>query len=344
MLQLKNQTPFQAQIFLFPDPQGIDTLYVVVKATFGLDPHIHIAEKQQPLVMADEYWGEPGMSSLKYATEVHPAKPGTDIVVVAEACAPQNRPVPEMTVGLVVAGRTIILKVFGDRYWEKGLFSASPSSPKPFLRMPLVYERAFGGMHVIDKENGKILAETRNPVGKGFLGKRSYRELADVGVPNIEDYRNLIKTPQDSLSPVGFGCIAPSWQPRASYAGTYDDAWQKNRAPYLPLDFNARFFHTAHPDLVFNEYLKGGEPVSMTNMSPRGKQQFILPVCDLNIVVTMGGGKNMPKANLETVLLEPTDERLCLVWRAAVPCDKKALKVSQIDVELNKLTLDRLGA
>jgi len=345
MLQLKNKSPFQSQIFLFPDPQGIDTLYVVVKATFGLDPQLQIAEKQIPIVMADEYWGEPGVSSLKYATEVHPEKPGTDVVVVAEACAPQNRPISEMAVEMSIAGRTNILKVSGDRYWKKGFSDASLSYPKPFLRMPLVYERAFGGMHVIDQKAGNILAETRNPVGKGFWGKRDKKELDEVGVPNIEDHWNPIKAPEDNPKPVGFGYIAPSWQPRLTYAGTYDEAWQKKRAPYLPHDFDPRFFHAAHPDLLFNKCLKGGEPVSMTNMSPKGKQQFVLPVCDLEINVTMAGQKHSPQANLETVLLEPTDERLCMVWRAALPCDKKALKVSQIGVTLNKINIgNRQGA
>ncbi|MEN6320470.1 MAG: DUF2169 domain-containing protein [Syntrophaceae bacterium] len=344
MLQLKNKTPFQSQIFLFPDPQGIDTLYVVVKATFALDPEIHIAEKQQPIVNADEYWGEPGKSSLRYAAEVHPAKPGTDVIVIAEACAPQNRPVAEMKVELAVAGRTNILKVFGDRYWEKGVSHPSPSSPKPFLRMPIVYERAFGGTYIIDKEGGKVLAEARNPVGKGFLGSYNHQDLTEVGVPNIEDYRNPLKSPEDRPKPVGFGYIAPSWQPRLSYAGTYDEVWQKKRAPYLPHDFNPRFFHTAHPDLIFDKYLKGGELVSMINMSPNHKQQFSLPICDLNIAVSIDGKIERPKVNLETVLLEPTNDKCCLTWRAAVPCDKKALKVSLIDVELNKLTIDRQGS
>lgn len=340
MLQLTNKSPFQTQIFLFPDPQGIDTLYVVVKATFGLDPHLHIAEKQIPITMADEYWGEPGVSSLKYATEVHPAKPGTDIVVIAEACAPQNRPVSEMTVDLSIAGRTNRLKVSGDRYWKKGLSDVSLSSPRPFFRMPLIYERAFGGTHIIDKDSGNILAETRNPVGKGFWGKRDKQEPTEVGVPNIEDYRNPIKAPGDNPNPAGFGCVAPSWQPRLTYAGTYDEAWQKKRAPYLPQNFDPRFFHAAHPDLVFDKYLKGGEPVSMTNMSPKGKQQFVLPLCDLEINAIVAGQKNSPQANLETVLLEPTDERFCMVWRAALPCDKKTLKVNQIDVKLNKININ----
>ncbi len=344
MLQLLNKTPFPTQMFLLPDPQGIDTLYVLVKATFGLDPHVHVAEKQMPIVMMDEYWGEPGASSLKYASEAHPSKPGTDVVVIAEACAPQNRPVSEMTVELNVAGRRNILKAYGDRNWKKGIFGASPGSPKPFLRLPLVYERAFGGMHVIDQEEGKILAETRNPVGKGYIGKRGRHELDEAGVANIEDARNPIKSPKDQPRPVGFGCIAPSWAPRISYAGTYDESWQKNRAPYLPKDFDPRFFHAAHPDLIFNQYLKGGEPVGMVNMSPKGKQNFVLPVCDLKISVFIGDEEHTPTANLETVLLEPTDEKLCMMYRAAVPCDKKTLKVSRVDVELKTLTLKEQGA
>ena len=188
-----------------------------------------------------------------------------------------------------------------------------------------------------------MLAEMRNPVGKGFLGTHNHQDLSELGVPNIEDYRNPIKSPEDKPKPVGFGCISPSWHPRLSYAGTYDEIWQKKRAPYLPHDFDQRFFHTAHPDLIFGKYLKGGEPVSMTNMSPKRKQRFSLPICDLNIAVSIDGKIERPKVNLETVLLEPTDDKCCLSWRAAMPCDKKALKVSQINVELNELTLDRQG-
>lgn len=37
MLQLRNESPFVPGLFLFPDEQGVDTLYVVVKATFELE-------------------------------------------------------------------------------------------------------------------------------------------------------------------------------------------------------------------------------------------------------------------------------------------------------------------
>ena len=52
MLQLKNNTPFQSSIFVFPNEQGIDTLYVVVKATFAVGDCIEVAETQRPVAEA----------------------------------------------------------------------------------------------------------------------------------------------------------------------------------------------------------------------------------------------------------------------------------------------------
>ena len=53
MLQLKNQSPLAPAISLLPNKDGIDTLYVVVRATFELEPALKLAEKQLPPVLAD---------------------------------------------------------------------------------------------------------------------------------------------------------------------------------------------------------------------------------------------------------------------------------------------------
>jgi len=323
MFHLKNDTPFAAQLFLFPDLQGMDTLCVVVKATFDLAPGTPVAEMQQPVTLTDDYRGEPGRSSLKYATEAHPSKPGTDVVVLGEACSPRDRPVPELFVRVSVAGRSSTLKVFGDRHWEKTLMGVAPGRPRPFVRMPIVYERAYGGSHVIDRASGRVEAESRNPVGIGFPGGTGSRKPADARLPNIEDPRNLIKTPKDRPAPAGYGYIAPSWEPRASYAGTYDGQWRKTRAPFLPEDFDPRFFQAAHPDLVFPGHLRGGEPVSLTNLTPEGERAFTLPACEPRIEVRVAGRFEAAKARLDTVLLEPADERLCMVWRSSTGCGKR---------------------
>ena len=336
MLQLKNTSPFKAQVLALPDAQGIDTLYVVVKATFTLHPKLALADEQLPVTLADAYWGEPGKSSLKYASEAHLTKPGTDVVVVGEAFAPHGRAAPSVDVGLTVAGRTGGFRVFGDRRWERSFLSTSPSRPEPFVRMPLVYERAFGGVHVEDELLGEIHAEGRNPVGRGFLGKREADELSEVGLPNLEDVQALIRSPGDAQRPMGFGFVAPNWEPRLGYAGTYDERWQKERAPYLPDDFDPRFFHGAHPDWVFEKPLKGGEEVVMFNLSPRMQEKLRIPTCALDITVKIAGQPQTPRPSLETVLLEPSEGRLCLTFRAAVPCDKKLLKVEEIAIGLQQ--------
>jgi hypothetical protein len=37
--------------------------------------------------------------------------------------------------------------------------------------------------------------------------------------------------------------------------------------------------------------------------------------------------------NLETLLIEPEENRFCLTWRASLRCDKKVLKVQEIAIE-----------
>ena len=47
MLQLQNTTPFKASIAVLPDRAGIDTLYVVVKATLSLRPKLSSRNRPQ---------------------------------------------------------------------------------------------------------------------------------------------------------------------------------------------------------------------------------------------------------------------------------------------------------
>lgn len=338
MLQVRNETPFTPGIFLFPDEKGVDTLYVVLKATFEFTPGgPRLSEKQQKLVLADEPWGKPGESSLKYASEAHLLKPGTDVVLVGDAYAPKGRPVPSSLVSVQVGALRKVVQVFGERHWKGGLVSPRPSTPEPFLRMPLVYERAYGGIHAQEGGRGKVLSEPRNPVGRGFRGRRSASEMAGQPLPNLEDPLKLIEGISDTPAPAGFGFVAPSWQPRQSFAGTYDHAWQTQRSPYLPLDFRAEFFLAGPAGLCTRQFLSGGEPVELIGASPDGVKQFRLPECRLSVTVDIAGQPRKPPLQLETLLLEPGESRFSMLWRGAVPCDKKALKVEQALFQLQAL-------
>lgn len=340
MLQLENRTPFASTLAALPDARGIDTLHVLVRATFTMQKARAVATEQVPICLADEHYGEPDKSSLRYASEVHLPKPATDVVLVGSAWTAASPRRDQVDVLLDVAGRSKVLRVFGDRYWTQGLLRLAASPPLPFDSMPIVYERAYGGVHRPTPDAMTFFAEERNPVGTGFRGKRATKDFVGQLLPNIEDPRQLIDAPGTAATPQGFGFIAAHWMPRRRYAGTYDDAWRRTRAPILPQDFDPRFNNAAHPDFVLDRHLRGGEPVVAVNLCAAGPLRFDLPICEFEVTASVGGERLHSEPRLECVLLEPDADRLCLSWRATVPVDKKLLRVEFVQVAMRRLHLD----
>ncbi|MFO7562983.1 MAG: DUF2169 domain-containing protein [Enhygromyxa sp.] len=332
MLQLRNTSPFAASLFGIPDQRGVDTLIVVVKASFCFGDPPSIAPEQVPVVLADEYWGAPESSSLRYPSEVHFGKPGADVLVLGEARAPRDQPVTELEVSVRVGDRSKRARVHGDRYWTEGVRGLQPSRAQPFVRMPLIYERAFGGQQL--DRHGRTLADPRNPVGVGFLGERHPSELLGHPVPNLDDPDHPLERLGQAPPPVGFGALAPSWAPRLDYAGTYDERWRKLRAPLLPEDFDPRYFHAGAEGLRFDEPLRGGEPVLLDGLDPDRRWQFTVPRCELEIVARIAGEARPLRPVLETVLLEPEARRFCLSWRASSRVAGQLLRVERVSIGL----------
>jgi hypothetical protein len=326
MLQIDNQTPFYAVLSVLPDRVGIDTLYVILKATLVLRPKLALASEQLPVTLADEYYGDPTESSLRKSSEIHIGKPGTDVLLIGRAWGPQGQAVSEALVRVAAAERQKTIRVLGDRVWQS---DGTPTPPEPFEAMPLVWERAFGGVHPLED---RMLAEERNPIGVGFAGKRSAQELTGHPVPNLESSGEPLARQGQSLTPVCFAPTAPHWLPRRAFAGTYDEVWQRQRAPYLPADFDPRFLQCAAPELAFDRYLLGGEPIEVAGASAEGAIAFPIPAANLKVAVKVAGSVEHPPVNLETVLLEPDENRVSLTWRAALPCDRKVLKVEKVTV------------
>jgi len=330
VLQLQNETPFKAAFAVLPDRNGVDTLHVIVKATLTLKPRLALAPTQMPVTLADEYYDDPQTSSIKLASEMHIGKPGTDVLLVGSAHAAGGDEVTNSIVSVAAAGRVKHVRVSGDRFWRR---DGGMTAPQPFTSMPLVWERAFGGTHVLPE---RVLAEERNPIGLGFRGKRSAGEMADEPVPNIEDPSTPLTSAGDVGTPVCFAPSSPAWLPRRAFAGTYDAAWQRRRAPYLPDDFDARFFMMAAPELAFEQYLAGGEPFQLDGVHPDGPIAFSLPAAPLELEVTVAGSPERPPANLETVLIAPDVNLLCLSWRATLAVDRKVLKVETIAIGMKQ--------
>jgi len=331
MLQLKNNTPFAANLALFPNQQGVDTLYILVCATFKIGRKWMLVDEQYPPLAEDVYWGDdPQTSSLRYASDYHLGKPQTDIIMLGHAWAPEGKKLSSRDVSLRVGQVSKTVRVFGERQWQNG----SISSPQPFESMPLVYERAFGGMH--QHEDQIVSAELRNLVGCGYLGKQKAQVLDGKPLPNLEDPRHLLQRAGDIVPPACFGAISPNWYPRLTFAGTYDEQWQTRRAPYLPKDFDSRFFNVAHPDLVYPGYVQGGEPVRINGAHPGGDIQFNLPIIGLSCKVDIASRLETPPFNLETVLIDTDAWEIRFSWKAALSCDKSALKIREVILNLTQ--------
>jgi hypothetical protein len=261
---------------------------------------------------------------------MHIGKPGTDVLLVGCARAPQGQLAEGFMVSMSVAERSKQVLVMGDRVWQS---DGTPSSPSEFEAIPLVWERAFGGMHTVEE---RVFAEERNPIGVGFRGKQSSEVMVGRPVPNLEDPPAPMGSWDDRPAPACFAPIAGSWLPRRAFAGTYDAAWQKQRAPYLPADFDQRFFQSASPEMCFDRYLQGAEQAQIHGASADGPIEFMVPTVRPVIEVMLAGKPEEPMVNLETLLFEPDENRASMTWRAALPCDRKVLKVATISIMLRR--------
>lgn len=325
--------PFQAGLALSTDKHGHEYVVAVVKGTFdvGPDGRCTPAAEQRPLVRADLFHGEPGLSSERWESDFALRKPRADVLVLGHAWAPGGKPTESLLVGLKLGSVRKVLQVFGDRVWERGWTGGlRPSSPRPFLKVPLLYERAFGGADRTHSEARRHVYEEANLVGVG-LHARGHEGIRDTPLPNLEDPEQLISRPTDRPRPRGLGFIGRNWMPRRTYAGTYDQDWRDSRYPFLPLDFDDRYFQGAPEDQTC-AHLEGGEQVVLTGMTPEGRWQFTLPVRSVPVTLHYHTGPRTFPGRLDTLVLLPDEKRCVLVWRATARLEGKPTHLREVQV------------
>jgi len=332
MWAVKNQTPFAVDRNWVLDKNAAKHWVIAVKGTFDILPDgaTQLSKKQEAPLLLPEYFGDAGTSSLRYELDLSASKPAVDVLLNGTAYAPPGDAVTELDVTLTV-GTAIrkVLKVSGDRYWDPGLLhDALPTPAEPFESMPLTWERAFGGSDTSSEDPAMHRYESRNPVGTGFAESRKY--LAGQRLPNVEFPRRRVSSWKDRPQPAGFGPVSSYWEPRLSYAGTYDAHWLEDRFPLLPQDFNERHFCCAPEDQQTPE-LKGGEAVELLNLSPGGRLVFSLPKVHLSFLTRFGRERVYHGCRLHTVLIESDVPRVIMVWHSSLACHHK---VDQLDETL----------
>ena len=182
-------------------------------------------------------------------------KPRAEVVVIGDAAAPGRQPVTQLAVEFAVGPVRKRLTVFGDRYWELTPDGAVFSNPSPFVQMPLVWERAFGGTGFPE-----------NPTGTGHAALTALSEGRPVRLPNIEDASTLILELDDAPPPVGFAPLDAMAPGRQRYVGTYGDAWLKSNHPGHAVDFDWAFYNTVPSDQWAPTFFAGDETIQIAGM------------------------------------------------------------------------------
>ena len=337
MLEVINNTPLEARLFPSLDSSGYDYATIVMKGNFKITPagkNLVFSKEPAEIFEADVYYGEPDKTSVKYETDTSMYKRATDIVVNAHAYAPGQKKVESVDVAVQVANKKTVYRVYGDRYWEKSrkaVMSWDITPPELFQKIPVVYERAFGGIDMATMDSDVPEYSAMNPIGAGYIGNKS-KPTEGARLPNIEHPNHLIRDISDKPPVCGFGYISRSWQPRIGLAGTYDEKWQKERNPLLPADFDDHFFNGAHPELISNGVLQGGEVIALSNLSEHGHLAFTLPVWQEKVAISIKGKKQEFLPAMDTVVIEPDKLNVMITWRVTVPCYKQFLYLDWIKI------------
>lgn len=316
----EKSTLMAAGLSIWVDPEGCDHCVTVIKGTFnvatsGAANVVSLAEQQEPLVYADVHQGDPEFSSIKYECDFAPSKNKAEIVINGSAYTPLNKGAQEVLVLLECGSIHKQVRVSGDRYWERGLFGKRPSTPEPFLTMPLQFERAFGGQDYTHEQPGYHGVELRNPLGLGF--RRNPAAVVGTKLPNLEYPSALITEWNNTPAPAAFGCVGRSWLPRYRFAGTYDNNWRAKQAPFLPRNFDVNYFLYAPEDQQLLA-LPIGEVVRCKNMTPELDFYFRIPQQKFKIRYIFWQREHVAMAVADTLIIEPDQYRFMILWRASV--------------------------
>lgn len=339
-MNLINHTSLAANYTTTHDKAGSESLVVVVKATYRLPfagEAIELMEQQVPIVLADTATGEPGLTAPEYECDFCLNKPRVDILLLGSAYAPKGIAALKVPVGLRVGTMLKTFNVVGKRTWVTHLLGtvAAASKPQPFTQQTVSYDVAYGGIETGPKQDRKRAVYADNPVGCGYYPHTGFADGKPM--PQTEMMNAPVKNPSGKYHPMSFGPLGRNWAQRVRYAGTYDAHWEEEIFPFLPPDFDERYFQSAPEDQQLPE-LTGGELVILANLThpaltPSGRLEFKLPDLSMSVkLIPKKGGQEVLSARADTLLIEPDKQRFSVVWRIVKDLQNNPFRYKTIEI------------
>jgi hypothetical protein len=328
-LKLTNGTPLTAELVVAePDQPGLRAGMVVAKATFLFDPHGNTQLDDQnpfPILQNDE----PTEFGLLPRDNFPRQEPGFEMIFLGCAHAPGQRPVAGLRVVLGLDQVWRELLVFGDRSWIRRGSNAIIGEPVPFVRMPLGWDRAYGGTAeiLIDEDAFLEVGDPHNRSGKGFDPEPAARAAAeqlrapapyplfspDRALPNVERSDRPIRLWSDAPPPASWATVP------------LDSALQALRTFDLPEDHtmpedlqealsSSRFFR-AVPEWIL-PVPPAGAQIYMENLYRWGARvRFPLPQVQVFADYQVGDRAGTLELEPQMLVLLPEESRFYLVFR-----------------------------
>jgi hypothetical protein len=322
-MRIYTQTRFPAQFTMGRDIPGREYLSLVIKGTWDFPaPGTAVPKKarvQRPLIMADEYAGDPGLSAPLWETDFAFRKARCDVVAQGAAYAPGGRPAERVRVGLRVGAWVKQFDVVGPRQWRALGPAITATRPYPFTRQVFGYDTAFGGpdRSLVGQGTPPVFAD--NPYGLGFATVRSGANLDGLDLPLTEDPADPVTSPFGAHRPMALGPIARVLPQRIRHGGTYDDNWKDNIFPFLPPDFDERYYQCAPEDQQITPPAPG-TPVVIVGMTPAGREEFRLPDTTLPVRIFRRNTEALNTTLLpDTLAFDIEARQFTLTWRCEVP-------------------------
>lgn len=335
MAEVHNLTPFSCLVHPQVDQESRQHgRLVVVKGVWHLntnqlaDQPGLMALRSSPLTVRI---GELGLDAVQEHVMAHdlqevidwlpsdlgPPKPKFDLLVCGHAYTEGGRPRHQFVAGIAHANHQVGLVLRAPRFWRKTLLQGNRGVPgEPLgeiVRVPVHPRFSFGGV-------SSGADELYNPQGMGspavaLASPASSQDLNRTALPWVEHPDHPVTHVAHSPLPASFGIWGENTGSRAPYYGTRDAAWQRLRAPRLPLDFNPLFHNQAEPRLQWPQPPRPGEPIEFHRLTSDGYARLSWPTMRPQLLVDH---QAVPSMVPDTCIVAPDAGLFAVVWRCFV--------------------------
>jgi uncharacterized protein YjbI with pentapeptide repeats len=291
-------------------------------ATFFVRAEFHLRHGEaaepitdRPIVFSGDVPHAEARQGLAYPTDYVPYKPLGEWMAIGTAHNAGWGDRHKFGARVRIGDHAKLVDVVGDRSWQPTLLRWEPGQAAAIDAVPLTYDRAWGGP-----------AHAANPLGRGQAGDAMH---------NLEIPGAWIVSRSSPALPAGFGPLPSTWAQRKQWMGKYNARWIRDHWPWLPPDFDVRFFMAAPEDQWVDGYFRGDEPIVLEQMHPVHEVYHSrLPGVRARCFVSQRSGAGAAERpghwgdelhfrevplHLDTVWIDATQEKLVLAWRGCLP-------------------------